>query len=101
MAEANRQRRQHVIQANPSEQRANNSYRAPTEYRDKKLPCSGCGRRLLWTAEQQRFWYEEMKAPVYEAAVNLRCDNCRKRGRNDLHREKARSKQRRRSQSDE
>ena len=99
MAEGNRQHRQHVIQAIPSEQRANNSRTAPTQYREKRVPCSGCGKRLLWTAEQQRYWYEEMKASVY-AATNLRCDNCRKMGRNDLHREKARSKQRRRFGSD-
>jgi len=79
MAEDNRQHRQHVIQANLSEQQANNSRTAPTQYRDKKVPCSGCGKRLLWTAEQQRYWYEEMKASVY-AAINLRCDNCRKMG---------------------
>ena len=99
MAEAKRQRRQRVIPANQSEQRANNSYCAPAEYRDQKVPCSGCGKRLLWTAEQQRYWYEEIKASVY-AAINLRCDLCRKKGQNDLHRDRARSKQRRHFGSD-
>ena len=99
MAERKRQHRQHVIPANPSEQQANNSRSAPREYRDKKVPCSGCGKRLLWTAEQQRYWYEEMKASVY-APINLRCENCRKIGQDGVHREKARSKQRRRFGSD-
>ena len=99
MGRKGRDHHQHVIEAIPSEQRANNSRTAPTQYRDKKVPCSGCGKRLFWTAEQQRYWYEEMKASVY-ADINLRCDSCRKKGTDAPHRGKARSKQRRRFGSD-
>ena len=87
--------RQHVIQADRSKQRKHNSRSAPTHYEDKTVRCSGCGRRILWRAEQQRYWYEEMKASV-QANINLRCDRCRKRGRHDLNREQARSSGKRR-----
>ena len=85
--------RQRVIPADPAQQRRNNSRVPLTQYEDKMVPCSGCGRRILWTAEQQRYWYEDVKASVY-AGVNLRCDKCRKRGRHDLNRDQARSKRR-------
>ena len=94
----------HVIPADGSAQKPNNSYAPITEYENKRVPCSGCGKPVLWTAEQQRAWYEDMKASIY-AKVNLRCgacwkrgrhDACWKRARHDAHRQRQRSKLRRR-----
>jgi hypothetical protein len=86
----------HVIPAYMSAQKPNNSYAPVTEYETKRLPCSGCGKPVVWTAEQQRTWYEDMKASIY-ATVNLRCDACRKRGQHDNHRRRSREKARRQS----
>ena len=94
---ANGQR--HVIPADLSSQQPNNSYSPPTAYENKRVPCSGCGRPILWTAEQQQTWYEEMKAFIY-AKPNLRCETCRKRGKHDGHRQRQRDKARRRSGHD-
>jgi hypothetical protein len=58
---------------------------------DTRVPCVGRGRGILWTAEQQRYWYEDMNASVY-AGVHLRCDRCRKRGRHDLNRDRSKAR---------
>lgn len=86
----------HVIPADRSAQKPDNSYAPVTEYETKRVPCSGCGKPVVRTAEQQRTWYEDMKASIY-ATVNLRCDACRRRGRHDEHRQRQRAKARRRS----
>ena len=86
----------HVIPADRSAQKPNNSFGPVMEYETKRVPCSGCGKPVVWTAEQQRTWYEEMKASIY-ATVNLRCDSCRKRGQHDNHRQGQREKARQRS----
>lgn len=88
--------RRHVIPADRSAQKPNNSYVPKTKYENKRVPCSDCGKPVLWTAEQQRAWYEDMKVPIYTRA-NLRCAACRKRGRHDVHRQRQRSKAQRRS----
>ena len=85
----------HVIPADLSEQRPNNSYAPPTEYENTRIPCSDCGKPVLWTAEQQRTWYQEIKASIY-ATPNVRCDTCRKRGKHHRHRQRQREKARRR-----
>ncbi len=85
----------HVIPADSSAQRPTKSYVRITEYESKRVPCSGCGRPILWTAEQQRTWYEEIKASI-KAPPNLRCEKCRKRGQHDNHRQHQREKARRR-----
>lgn len=88
-------RRQKAIPAAMSEQQEHNSYCPITEYVDKRVPCADCGRPVLWTAEQQLYWYEEIKASMY-AQVSLRCDTCRERGRHDKHKQAQRAKARRR-----
>jgi hypothetical protein len=95
-----RHHRQRVIPADPAQQRRNNSRVPLTQYEDKMVPCAGCGRRILWTAEQQRYWYEDVQASMY-AGVNLRCDRCCKRGRHDLNRERARRNPKRRRDRNE
>ncbi len=62
----------HVIPADMSEQQPNNSYGPITEYETKRVPCSACGRPVLWTAEQQRTWYEEQGFDVRAAESSVR-----------------------------
>jgi hypothetical protein len=48
-------------------------------YADQPFFCKDCGRMEIWTAEQQRWWYEEMGGLVETTAV--RCRACRIRER--------------------
>lgn len=65
------------IKANPKKQRANNSYGPPLFYENRKFTCRDCGAKEVWTAEQQRLWYEVWRGPVQ--AVAVRCRTCRKK----------------------
>lgn len=58
-----------------------NSYGAPDfvergYYRDKPFVCGGCGKKEVWTAAQQKWWYEVAKGYVYSTARH--CRACRK-----------------------
>ena len=88
-------RRPRVIPADLSQQRPSDSYAPLVQYEDKRLPCTSCGRSVLWTANAQRQWYEETKASIY-AQPSLRCATCRTRGRHDHHKHIQRSKARKR-----
>ena len=70
------------IPADPSRQAPNNSYGPPTYYEDAEFTCVDCGRRQVWTAEQQQWWYEVAKGPVDSRAI--RCRDCRN-ARRDAH----------------
>ena len=50
-------------------------------YRDYPFNCIGCGKLELWTATQQKWWYEVAKGG--KLTTPRRCRACRK-----LHREK-------------
>jgi len=63
------------IKANPAKQARNNSYSPPEYYEDHKFTCRDCGVEQVWTAEQQRWWYEVARAPVQSTAI--RCRTCR------------------------
>ena len=65
------------IKADPKKQRANNSYDPPLYYEDRKFTCKDCGAKEVWTAEQQRWWYEVWRGPIY--AVAVRCRPCRQK----------------------
>ena len=60
----------------------NNSYGTPRfvklgYYEDVTFTCSGCGVAQVWTASQQKWWYEVAKGFVYSAAKH--CRPCRRR----------------------
>jgi hypothetical protein len=74
------------IKADLSKQTPNNSYSPPLYYEDVSFKCRDCGAECVWTAEQQRLWYEEWGGPVQSTAV--RCRACRQR----LRREKTEQK---------
>lgn len=69
---------QGVIEANHAELAHNNTYGAlPLFYIDKPFDCRDCGSHELWTAKQQKWWYEIAKGNINAMAV--RCRSCRKK----------------------
>jgi hypothetical protein len=53
-----------------------NTYSSPPEYYyDLNYECSDCGDSAVWTAQQQKFWYEELGKTINSSAK--RCQNCR------------------------
>ncbi len=71
------------------------AYLPPLFYRDIDFNCEDCGRNEMWSATQQRWYYEIAKGPVQATAK--RCRTCRKKHREEtlrqrdllrLHREK-------------
>jgi hypothetical protein len=90
-----RRKKQKIIQTRPvgrrikadlTKQTPNNSYSPPLYYEDVKFSCRDCGAECIWTAEQQRLWYEEWGGSVQSTAI--RCRPCRQK----LQREKAEQK---------
>lgn len=80
------------IPVNESLLAPNNSYGVPDfvtrgYYVDRPFRCVGCGKQEVWTATQQKWWYEVAKGFVYSTAV--RCRACR-------HKERARREEARR-----
>lgn len=61
-----------------------NSYGAPDfvmrgHYQPKPFACKDCGKADIWTAAQQKWWYETMRGYVWSTAI--RCRECRARER--------------------
>lgn len=48
-------------------------------YVDLPFKCEDCGSEEVWTAEQQKWYYEEAKGTLYATAK--RCRNCRNQAR--------------------
>ncbi len=68
----------------PALLRPTNSYGIPDfvrrgYYQDYPFRCKGCGKEEIWTAAQQRWWYEEAHGDVWTVAV--RCRPCRQQER--------------------
>lgn len=54
----------------------NGTYGAlPMFYAAKPFECRDCGASEVWTAGQQKWWYEVAKGSIYSTAV--RCRSCR------------------------
>jgi hypothetical protein len=70
------------IRADLSQQRPNNSYGPQRDwYEDAEFTCRDCGRVEVWTAKDQRWYFEVVKAPIYAEAVRCRaCRRARKAG---------------------
>lgn len=64
-----------AIPADTSQQAQNNSYNPPLFYEDIEFTCRDCGVEEVWTAEQQKWWYEVAKGSIYSGAI--RCRECR------------------------
>ncbi len=70
---------QGAIPANVEQQAPNNSYSPPLYYVDKPFRCVDCGKEEVWTASQQKWYYEVAKGSIYGTAI--RCHACRKKRR--------------------
>lgn len=57
----------------------NNNYCLPTYYLDKAFTCVDCGSEGVWTAKQQKWWYETVGVSIDSRAV--RCFVCRRERR--------------------
>jgi hypothetical protein len=69
-----------AVAADLSQQVPNNSYASkPLYYVDQPFACGDCGREEVWTATQQKWYYEVAKGSLYGRAV--RCRACRQRRR--------------------
>jgi hypothetical protein len=71
-----------MVTVNVSALAPNNSYGVPRfvergYYTDQPFKCAGCGVDQVWTARQQKWWYEVAKGYVY-ASAKL-CRPCRRR----------------------
>jgi hypothetical protein len=73
--------RVHVLVA-PENLRPTNSYSTPDfvlrgYYVDFPFKCKSCGSSQVWSATQQKWWYESAKGDVWTVAVL--CKPCRRR----------------------
>lgn len=67
-----------AVPADRSQQVPNNSYSPPPSfYVDKEFVCVDCGREEIWSAQQQKWYYEVAKGSLYATAV--RCRGCRRK----------------------
>jgi hypothetical protein len=73
-----------VVPVNKNALAPNSSYGEPEfvtggYYSDQPFVCLDCGESEVWTAEQQKWWYEVAKGDVFTTA--RRCRLCRRRER--------------------
>lgn len=67
---------QGAVLADPAQLIHDNSYcRRPLFYVDRPFTCKDCGTHEVWTAKQQKWWYEVAKGLLGSIAV--RCRPCR------------------------
>lgn len=72
-----------AVAADTSQQGPYDTYgERPTYYMDKPFTCVDCSVPQVWTAEQQKWYYEVAKGSIYATAV--RCRACRKKRRETL-----------------
>ena len=69
------------VLVNPTLLRPTGSYSIPDFverefYVDRAFQCKGCGKSEVWTASQQKWWYESAKGDVWTIAT--RCRPCRR-----------------------
>ena len=68
------------IPADLSQIAPNTSYSdPPLSYQDMEFTCEVCGKQEVWTAEEQKWWYEVAKGHLFTRAT--RCRDCRKAAR--------------------
>lgn len=65
-----------IVPADPAKLAHNNTYGLlPLFYIDTAFTCRDCGSQEVWTAKQQKWWYEEAQGHIDSRAV--RCRPCR------------------------
>jgi len=83
-AKARARRLKGQVLVNPVLLRPTNSYGIPDFverefYLDRPFVCKDCGKSEVWSAAQQKWWYETAKGDVWTVAT--RCRPCRRRER--------------------
>ena len=78
-----------AIPADLAQQSKNNSYSPPIYYVDQPFDCVDCRKSEVWTASQQKWYYEVAKGSIYGRAI--RCRACRKKHRERVALRRARS----------
>jgi hypothetical protein len=78
-----------AIAADLTKHAKNGSYSPPLYYVDQPFKCVDCGKAEVWTATQQKWYYEVAKGSIYGRAV--RCRPCRKKHRERIERRRVRS----------
>ncbi len=69
-----------------------NSYTNPPDYYyDTEFVCQDCGIQQVWTAMQQKWWYEEAGGYFFSTAIRCRACRCQERERKAKAREIHRS----------
>lgn len=58
----------------------------PLFYVDKIVICRECGKEEVWTAESQKWWYEEVKANINTEAVCCRACRNKEKSRKEAAR---------------
>jgi hypothetical protein len=72
------QRPGNIAPVNPNALAPSNSYSPlPLFYVDKPFTCKDCGKAEVWTATQQKWWYEVAKGNIDSTAI--RCRPCRRK----------------------
>jgi hypothetical protein len=68
------------LPVDPARLNMGNTYdRAPEFYDDIEFQCVDCGAEEVWTARQQKWWYEEAGGYFFSTAT--RCRGCRAKER--------------------
>jgi hypothetical protein len=70
------------VRVNPANLKPSGSYGVPDFvarefYEDRAFQCKDCGKDEVWTATQQKWWYEVAQGDVWTRAV--RCRACRRK----------------------
>jgi hypothetical protein len=86
-----------AIGADMTKQALYNSYGPKAWYRNEQFKCKDCGRNEVWTAEQQRWWFEVAKGQINSRAI--RCRACRKAWREKTGRVSHAERQKRKKDS--
>ncbi len=80
-----------AVAANLDAQAANNSYAPRLYYEHIGFNCRDCGKKEIWRATQQKWWYEVAKGNLNSTAI--RCRACRQNHRRILDGRRAQSQQ--------
>lgn len=73
-----------AVAADPAQLGHNGCYcTTPTFYLDRPFVCKDCGAHQVWTAKQQKWWYEIAQGPIDSIAVRCRLCRMRERARAD------------------
>lgn len=79
-----------AIPADLTQQAPSNSYSGPKLYYvDEPFTCVACGRAEVWTAVQQKWYFEVAKGSIYGRAIHCRACRQRIRRQRDLQRQRS------------